>query len=563
MAEPKKTGELLIESGIITPQQLTEALDEQKRTGNKLGQICVERGFVAPAVLGKVLQDQLDIPYVHVDESCIDPAALSMLSEEFIKVNHVLPYGLDGERLSVLVIPPLNPRALEEASLRSGKRLAVAITTELEFLQLLNGLFGLKQRSKQMEQQSAAAIATRRNQTVPVIPLVPGAEAPAIQFANSIISDAINVSASDVHIDPQPGFYRVRYRIDGILHDITTMVQEQADGVISRIKVTAGMDIAERRRPQDGHFSVRYQELVFDFRIASVGSTFGEKLTIRILDKKNVSYALDRLGMLAAQDGTYRRIIAKPYGIILVSGPTGSGKTTTLYATLNQLSRRESSIVTIEDPVEYDLEGAVQIQVNPQAGLTFESGLKSILRLDPNIIMVGEIRDLPTARIAVEAALTGHLVLASIHTNEAASVPIRLMELGVEPYLVASSLAGIVAQRLVRIICAGCKTTYAPTDVHRALFVDAGLPDPGAHLYRGTGCASCGDSGYMGRSGIFEVLDVTRSLRQLIEQRPSAERIRDEALKAGMMDLKTAGLIRAAEGVTTLEEVRRLVPAEN
>lgn len=561
MAEPKKTGELLIESGIITPQQLTEALDEQKRTGNKLGQICVERGFVSPAVLGKVLQDQLDIPYVHVDESSIDPAALSMLSEEFIKVNHVLPYGLDGERLSVLAIPPLNPRALEEASLRSGKRLAVAITTELEFLQLLNGLFGLKQRSKQMEQQSAAAIATRRNQTIPVIPVVPGAEAPAIQFANSIISDAINASASDVHIDPQPGFYRVRYRIDGILHDITTMVQEQADSVISRIKVTAGMDIAERRRPQDGHFSVRYQDLVFDFRIASVGSTFGEKLTIRILDKKNLSYALDRLGMLAAQDGTYRRTIAKPYGIILVSGPTGSGKTTTLYATLNQLSNREHSIVTIEDPVEYDLEGAVQIQVNPQAGLTFESGLRSILRLDPNIIMVGEIRDLPTARIAVEAALTGHLVLASIHTNEAASVPIRLMELGVEPYLVASSLSGIVAQRLVRIICAGCKTAYEPTEVDRALFVDAGLPDPGAHLYRGTGCASCGDSGYMGRSGIFEVLDVTRSLRQLIEQRPSAERIRDEALEAGMIDMKTAGLIRAAEGVTTLEEVRRLVPA--
>ena len=559
MADRKKTGELLVESGIITQQQLTDVLDEQKRTGNKVGQICVERGLVSPAVLGKVLQDQLDIPYVHVEESAVDPAALSLLSEEFIKVNHVLPWRLDGERLSVLAIPPLNPQALEEASLRTGKRVAVSMTTELEFLQLLNGLFGLKQRSKQMGQQSAAAIATRRSQTVPVIPVVPGAEAPAIQFANSIISDAINASASDIHIDPQPGFYRVRYRIDGILHDITTMIQEQADGVISRIKVTAGMDIAERRRPQDGHFSVRYQSLVFDFRIASVGSTFGEKLTIRILDKKNVTYSLDRLGMLAAQDSAYRRIIAKPYGIILVSGPTGSGKTTTLYATLNQLSSREHSIVTIEDPVEYDLEGAVQIQVNPQAGLTFESGLKSILRLDPNIIMVGEIRDLPTARIAIEAALTGHLVLASIHTNEASSVPIRLMELGVEPYLVASSLAGIVAQRLVRIICAGCKTAYEPTESDRVLYAAAGLPDPGARLYRGTGCVSCGGSGYMGRSGIFEVLDVTRSLRQLIEQRPSAERIRDDARKAGMMDLKTAGLIRAAEGVTTLDEVRRLV----
>jgi type IV pilus assembly protein PilB len=561
MAEPKKTGELLIESGIITKAQLDDALEEQKRTGNKLGQILVERGFVSPAVLGKVLQDQLDIPYVHVDERDVDPAALHLLSEEFIKVNHVLPYKLDGERLSVLTIAPLNPQALEDASLRSGKRISVAITTELELLQLLNGLFGLKQRSKQMEQQSAAAIATRRNQSVPIIPVVPGAEAPAIEFANSIISDAINASASDIHIDPQPGFYRVRYRIDGILHDITTMIQEQADSVVSRIKVTAGMDIAERRRPQDGHFSVRYQALVFDFRIASVGSTFGEKLTIRILDKKNVNYTLDRLGMLTAQDATYRRIIAKPYGIILVSGPTGSGKTTTLYATLNQLSSREHSIVTIEDPVEYDLEGAVQIQVNPQAGLTFESGLKSILRLDPNIIMVGEIRDLPTARIAVEAALTGHLVLASIHANEAASVPIRLMELGIEPYLVASSLAGVVAQRLVRMICAGCKTPYAPTDIERALFVDAGLPDPGNQLYRGTGCASCGDSGYMGRSGIFEVLDVTRSLRELIEQRPSAERIRDQARQEGMMDMKTAGLIRAAEGVTTLDEVRRLVPA--
>jgi type IV pilus assembly protein PilB len=561
MAEIKKTGQLLIESGIITQQQLVDALDEQKRTGNKLGQILVERGFVSAAVLGKVLQDQLDIPYVHVDEGSIDPVALSMLSEEFIKVNRVLPYGLDGERLTVLTIAPLNPQALEEASLRSGKRLSVAITTELEFLQLLNGQFGLKQRSKQMEQQSAAAIAKRRNRVISVIPLVPGAEAPAIQFANSVISDAINASASDIHIDPQPGCYRVRYRIDGILHDITTIVQELADGVISRIKVTAGMDIAERRRPQDGHFSVRYQDLVFDFRIASVGSTFGEKLTIRILDKKNVTYTLDRLGMLAAQDSTYRRIIAKPYGIILVSGPTGSGKTTTLYATLNQLSNREYSIVTIEDPVEYDLEGAVQIQVNAQAGLTFESGLKSILRLDPNIIMVGEIRDLPTARIAVEAALTGHLVLASIHTNEASSVPIRLMELGIEPYLVASSLAGVVAQRLVRIICAGCKTPYAPVDADRKLFADAGLPDHDARLYRGTGCTSCGESGYMGRSGIFEVLDVTRSLRELIEQRPSTERIRDDAQRAGMMDMKTAGLIRAAEGVTTLEEVRRLVPA--
>lgn len=561
MAEPKKTGELLIESGIITRQQLEDALEEQKRTGNKLGQVLVERGFVSPVVLGKILQGQLDIPYVHISEGDVDPAALSLLGEEFIKVNHVLPYKLDGERLSVLTIPPLNPQTLEEASLHSGKRLSVAITTELELLQLLNALFGLKQRSKQMEQQSAAAMATRRNQTVPVIPLVPGAEAPAIEFANSIISDAINASASDIHIDPQPGFYRVRYRIDGILHDITTMMQEQADGVISRIKVTAGMDIAERRRPQDGHFAVRYQNLVFDFRIASVGSTFGEKLTIRILDKKNVNYTLDRLGMLPAQDTSYRHIIAKPYGIILVSGPTGSGKTTTLYATLNQLNSREHSIVTIEDPVEYDLEGAVQIQVNPQAGLTFEAGLKSILRLDPNIIMVGEIRDLPTARIAVEAALTGHLVLASIHTNEAASVPIRLMELGVEPYLVASSLAGIVAQRLVRVICAGCKTAYAPTDTDRILFGDAGLPDPGAYLYRGAGCASCGDSGYMGRSGIFEVLDVTRSLRQLIEQQPSAERIREQARQAGMMDMKTAGLIRAAEGMTTLDEVRRLVPA--
>ena len=561
MAEPKKTGELLIESGIITRQQLEDALEEQKRTGNKLGQVLVERGFVSPVVLGKILQDQLDIPYVHISEGDVDPAALSLLGEEFIKVNHVLPYKLDGERLSVLTIPPLNPQTLEEASLHSGKRLSVAITTELELLQLLNALFGLKQRSKQMEQQSAAAMATRRNQTVPVIPLVPGAEAPAIEFANSIISDAINASASDIHIDPQPGFYRVRYRIDGILHDITTMMQEQADGVISRIKVTAGMDIAERRRPQDGHFAVRYQNLVFDFRIASVVSTFGEKLTIRILDKKNVNYTLDRLGMLPAQDTCYRHIIAKPYGIILVSGPTGSGKTTTLYATLNQLNSREHSIVTIEDPVEYDLEGAVQIQVNPQAGLTFEAGLKSILRLDPNIIMVGEIRDLPTARIAVEAALTGHLVLASIHTNEAASVPIRLMELGVEPYLVASSLAGIVAQRLVRVICAGCKTAYAPTDTDRILFGDAGLPDPGAYLYRGAGCASCGDSGYMGRSGIFEVLDVTRSLRQLIEQQPSAERIREQARQAGMMDMKTAGLIRAAEGMTTLDEVRRLVPA--
>jgi type IV pilus assembly protein PilB len=253
----------------------------------------------------------------------VDPAALNLLSEEFIKVSRVLPWRLNGERLSVLVVPPLNPQALEEVSLRTGKRVTVSVTTELEFLQLLNGLFGLKQRSKQMEQQSAAAIATRRSQTVPVIPLVPGAEAPAIQFANNIISDAINASASDIHIDPQPGFYSVRYRIDGILHDIITVSQERADSVISRIKITAGMDIAERRRPQDGHFSVRYQDLVFDFRLASVGSTFGEKLTIRILDKKNVNYALNRLGMLAAQDGT---AVSSPSRMASSSSPAPPGR---------------------------------------------------------------------------------------------------------------------------------------------------------------------------------------------------------------------------------------------
>lgn len=558
--DTKKTGELLIESGCINQLQLDEALEEQKRTGVKLGKILIDRGCISPSTLGKVLENQSNIPYLHLAGEEIDKKTVGLWDENFIKTNKVLPYKIVANKIFVLSTFPINPFVLENIGYKTGMAVSLALTTDEEFLQLVNKLYNVKEKTAALEKAFVAEDIEKRTQIIKTLKDIEEG-VPAVNLVNSILSDAINLGASDIHLDPEPGAYKIRYRIDGELRDITRIPDPAlAEGIISRIKVNAGIDITEKRRPQDGHFAMEYQASLFDFRIATIGSTYGEKMTIRVLNKKHLAYAFNRLGINKEQELVYRKIISKPYGLILISGPTGSGKTTTLYATLNLLNRQELSTVTIEDPVEYDLARTVQIQVNARAGITFEEGLKSILRLDPNIIMIGEIRDFATARIAIEAALTGHLVLASIHTNNACSVPVRLIELGIEPYLVSSTLIGAVSQRLVRNICPSCKKVYLPTSEELA-FIAKNKPDYAKNTVfsKGEGCEQCEGSGYIGRSGIFEVLEISPSLQQLIEHKVSTEALVEAAEKENFIPLIDSALAKVLEGQTTIAEIRKSV----
>jgi type IV pilus assembly protein PilB len=557
MQKEERVGDILLAKGIITEEQLKSALEEQKKTHEKLGQLLIQKGIISPSVLSQALSTQTNISSINIENYAIDPEVASLLPERFIRTNFIIPIRKVNNSLEVACVPPINPEALEEARLITGLRIKPFLITETEFEQTLNRIYNLKTRAEQV----ISALGRKENvqNVIPIIPETATGDRSIIGLVNSILSDAIMQNASDVHLDPTQFNVRVRYRIDGVMYNSIAIPKEIAESVISRIKVTSGMDIAERRRPQDGHFSAQYRNEFYDFRVSSIGTSYGEKLTVRILSKQKMLMPLERLGILPEQFKTFKRLITMPYGIILVTGPTGSGKTTTLYSALSTINTGRETIITLEDPVEYNLSGISQIQINEEAGITFASGLRSILRLDPNIIMVGEIRDLDTARTAVEASLTGHLVLASIHTNDAASTPIRLLNLGLEPYLVASSLIGVVAQRLVRVNCPNCRYEYMPTELELKTIREEIEVDNSVKLKRGKGCPLCNFTGYKGRTGIFEILEVNKFIRSLIQQSASYDEIKEYAVKNGMITMRKAGMMKVVNGITTLEEVERVV----
>lgn len=552
METKKKLGDILLEKGIITKEQLEDALKEQEKTKIPLGQILIDRGLISPGVLGEILALQSGYEYKPVTEIFISPDAINLIPEGVIKDKKVFPIKKEDDTLFVAIVPPLNPIVIDDLKAMTGLKIKPYVVTDTEFQRLLNQYFNIKSFASKTLQGLRRE--ERENELITV-------ETPIVKFVNTVISDAIDQNASDIHFDPYPEFTRVRYRIDGMLQDTMNIPAGVDDQVISRIKVMAGMDIAEKRRPQDGRFSLKIKEKDYDFRVSSIGTRFGEKLEIRILNKARVLIELGRLGLNLKQQKLYEKIIKNPYGMVLVTGPTGSGKTTTLYATLNKLNTPEKSIFTIEDPIEYDLPGVIQMQVNPKAGLTFSTGLRSILRLDPDIIMVGEIRDIDTAKIAVEAALTGHLVLSTLHTNDAPSTLIRLVDIGIEPYLISSVMIGVVAQRLVRTICPSCKIDYKPTKEELEIIFGK-VPEREIKLKRGKGCPECNYTGYRGRTGVFEVLPITRNIRELIKGRESSDTIRFEAEKEGMVPLINAGFEKVLNGITTLEEVLRVIRIE-
>ncbi|MGQ9845546.1 MAG: GspE/PulE family protein [Caldisericia bacterium] len=553
MEQRKKLGEILLEKGLITEEQLKEVLLEQQKTGISLGQILIDRGLITPNILGEILSKQLGIEYKKVSEIYISPDSINLIPENIIKDKKVFPIKKENDTLEVAILPPINPVILDDIKELTGLKIKPIIVTDNEFQRLLNQYFNIKTMASKTLQGLR-----REEKEVDTITV----ETPIVKFVNTIINDAINQNASDIHFDPNIFGTRVRYRIDGMLQDIMNIQSGIDDQVMSRIKIMAGMDIAEKRRPQDGRFSMKINDKEFDFRVSSIGTRFGEKLEIRILNKTKVLIELSRLGMNEKQQIIFEKIIRNPYGMVLVTGPTGSGKTTTLYATLNKLNSPERSIFTIEDPVEYNLPGVIQMQINPKAGITFSSGLRNILRLDPDIIMVGEIRDLDTAKVSIEAALTGHLVLSTLHTNDAPSTLVRLIDIGIEPYLISSVLVGVVAQRLLRTICPSCKVDYKPTKEELNLVFGEKVLDREIKFKRGKGCGDCNYTGYRGRIGVFEVLPITKNLKNLIISKESNDSIANEARKEGMMTLLEAGFEKVIQGITTVEEVLRVIRVE-
>ncbi len=564
-----RLGELLIENGMLTKRQLSEALRYQRENGGRLGSALIENGYVTDHQIAQVLGRQYDLKTVELKSSAIDPEAIEMVPLATATRHRLLPVRKHGTTLTVAVVDPTNLPALDELQFMTGCRIEPVVVAESTIQALLEECYGSGQTLElervydelkaggehQLDiQADGAEVNLSKLQSS-------STEAPIIKLVNLIVGEAIRKGASDVHLEPYEKELRVRYRIDGVLYNVMSPPLDLKDAMISRIKIMANMDIGERRLPQDGRIKLRLnqgaQTKETDLRVSSLPTLFGEKVVLRILDREKLPLDLTRLGLEPASLARFNQAITQPYGMVLVTGPTGSGKSSTLYACLNKLNTNQVNIMTAEDPIEYNFFGINQLQIKEQIGLNFAAALRSFLRQDPDIVMVGEVRDRETAEIAIKAALTGHLVLSTLHTNDAPSTISRLINMGVEPFMVASSVHLICAQRLVRRICRHCKQ---PCGTPPELLVDLGLPPATAKktvVHAGKGCARCHNTGYQGRIGLFEVMKVSETIQSLILSGADSNRIRTTAIKEGMITLRDSGLEKLRSGITTVDEVLR------
>jgi type IV pilus assembly protein PilB len=564
LSSHENLAEVLVSQGQVTKEEMEAAKREQSSTGRPLGEILAELGLVSEEDLVQAMAAEMGLPYVNLNEHQIDQQAVGLLTETLARRHRVLAIGWEGDTPVVAMANPSDVFALDDLRTVLGRELAVVMCSGTQIDQYIARLYRHDQETtlaaKNAAQQTLAADVT---QTLEVTDLHATVEdAPIVKYVNLILRQALSERASDIHIEPTANDLRVRFRIDGVLHDAARSPKEIQGGVTTRLKVMADLDIAEHRVTQDGRISLNAGNRQIDLRLATLPTVHGEKIVMRVLDKSNAMLDLGDLGFLPDVLSRYERSYKKPYGTILVTGPTGSGKSTTLYATLNILNSPERNLITVEDPVEYQLRGINQVQVNPKAGLTFAGALRSILRSDPDIVLVGEIRDRETAIIAIEAALTGHLVLSSLHTNDAAGTPMRLVEMGVEPFLVGSSLDCVLAQRLARQLCEECSENYQPSkeDLEIFSFSDADAPSSGApHFRRAVGCQACSHTGYRGRIAIHESLVVTEEIERAVISRATSDEIQSLAVARGMVPLRHDGLRKAALGLTTLDEVARVV----
>jgi type IV pilus assembly protein PilB len=547
---------MLVEMELLTSPQLEEALAEQAKTGERLGHILVSRGFITKQTLGETLGAQRGTPYVNLATQAIDEALLRTVPTSVITEHKLVPFARVGREVHVAMVDPNDVVAIDLVSALLRSRVRPFLTTERDLEWVLSTHFDVTHTVS----ESAEAVGAEQ-EAEPDFAAVTASESPddppVVRLVDTLIQGAVRDGATDIHIEPQADGTAVRYRVDGLLMDKARLPRGVAAAVVSRVKVLAGIDIAERVRPQDGRLLYEVSGREHDLRIATVGASFGERVTVRILDKSRVLLGLERLGLLPDQRATLDRLLSKPYGMVFVTGPTGCGKTTTLYSCISRLNARTRNIMTIEDPVEYHLEGITQIAVRSKMAVSFATGLRSIIRQDPDIVMVGEVRDAETAQIAVQAALTGHLVLSTLHTNDAASAIVRLIDMSVEPYLITSTLLGVVGQRLIRVLCPSCKLGYMSSSTDLA---EMGMPSvPPVRLFGPTGCPECNQMGYKGRTGVFEIMRMSDELREFVLQRRPATTVHEAAERAGMRSMRQAGVARVLDGTTSLEELRRVV----
>ncbi len=561
-------GEELVKNALISPEQLLEAQKAQKASGSRLGSQLVKLGYMTEKQLVEFLSQQYGVPPVLLNEVSPEPDIIKLIPLSVVQKYMAIPFERNGSVLKVAMTDPTNIFAIDDLKFLTGYSIEVYVTSEESLKWAIDHFYDqsatLDEALNEIEGEKGEIEVADTSDEVSVGDLEKEADqAPVIKLVNLILVDAIKKGASDIHIEPYEKFLRIRYRLDGILYEVMKPPLRLKNAIVSRLKIMSKLDIAERRLPQDGRIKLKIQGgKEVEFRVSVLPTLFGEKVVLRLLDKSNLQLDMTKLGFEEEALKKFKEAIYKPWGMVLVTGPTGSGKTTTLYSALSELNKTECNISTAEDPVEFDLPGINQVHMHEEIGLTFASALRSFLRQDPDIIMVGEIRDFETAEIAIKAALTGHLVLSTIHTNDAPSTINRLLNMGIEPFLVASSVNLIVAQRLARKICPKCKVE---DDIPKETLIQMGMDPEKASktaCYRGKGCPDCGNTGYKGRIALYEVMPVDEGIKELILMGASASEIKKEAINRGMKTLRQSGLTKIAEGITTVSEVMRTTIAD-
>ena len=566
----ERIADILIEDGLLLPNQLTEVMDLQRKQGGRLIRLLTDKGFVTEQDMVMALGRCLDTPPINLLRMRIPEEVMNLVPKELAKAHKFAPIAVLGNKLFVAMADPLNVLAIDDIKARTKMQIVPMIATEKSILDALSGVHqvsgaikdAMDEASRQAALEEDVETTATKREDIDLDQLAQSSEdGPVIKIVNLMLVQAIRDKASDIHIEPAEKSIKLRYRVDGNLQEAQGPPKNLQNAIASRIKILAGLNIAERRVPQDGRFRIRVSGKEVDLRISFLPTVYGEKIVIRLLDKSALSGSIEALGLDEKTFENFKKAIDAPHGMILVTGPTGSGKTTTLYSVLSELNHPEYNIVTVEDPVEYQLAGINQVAVKTDVGLDFSSALRAILRQDPDIVMIGEIRDNETADIAVKAALTGHQVLSTLHTNDAAGAITRLDDMGIEPFLISSSVLLTCGQRLVRRVCQNCRDEYMPEP---ELLARLGIEENSdAVFFRGSGCDRCRGKGYLGRTAILEVLPVTESIRRLIIKRASATVLKNQAVSEGMKTLRQAGIDKAYEGITTLEEIWRLTAEDS
>lgn len=575
-ASPRKRqlGDIYMDFGLVTPDQLETAMDRQRQAKShvSIGDVLVSLGYISEKDKIRGQAEQWGVPFMDLAEFQPDPDLIRLISQEMARRLKCLPIARTEDRLTLAMKNPLDIYAIDEVRLISGMEVDAIIAAEEDIVASITQAYHSETDVSDAVSSAIADLAEEDAGSISMADTGPETEevnldqlkalsqdAPVVRMANLIIHQAIQEKASDIHVEPQKDFVRVRYRTDGIMVEGMKLPKQAQASLVSRFKIMAEMDIAEKRAPQDGRISLIIDGKEFDFRVSTLPNVYGEKIVMRILDKSSINIGLNKLGLLPDTMERFENIITRSYGIILVTGPTGSGKSTTLYSVLNKLNTGDKNIITIEDPVEYNVPGLTQAQVNVRAGLTFAAGLRTMLRQDPDIIMVGEIRDGETALIATEAALTGHLVLSTLHTNDAPGAVTRLVDMGIESFLISSAIVGVIAQRLLRTICPKCKEAYKPS---AQALVNLGLEaDADVNFYRGTGCPHCKGTGYKGRVGVYELMTINDEIRETILRKGNSMELQQAALRNGMRTLRDDAMEKILLGMTTLEECLRVLYA--